>query len=117
MPITHAESETQHVIRLEGDVDVACAADLKRMLIEAVSSRKKLQVDMAAATDLDITAMQLLWAAKLEAERAGASCMFGPVPGGIVTVLEEAGFGNFLVPGIPEGVLGDCEAGADSEHR
>ncbi len=117
MPITHAESETQHIIRLEGEVDVGGAAELKRMLIEAVSSRKELRVDLTAATDLDVTAMQLLWAAKREAEKAGTSCMLGPVPDEIVKLMEEAGFENFLAPVIPEGVPGERAEAADSEHN
>ncbi|MFZ3266274.1 MAG: STAS domain-containing protein [Terriglobales bacterium] len=117
MPITHAECETQYILRLEGDVDVGWAAELKRMLIEAVSSRKELQVDLTSVTDLDITVVQLLWAARREAEKAGTRCVLGPVPDEIVGALEEAGFEDFLMPAIPEGAVGERAGAAGSERR
>lgn len=71
MSITIDNSATSCGVRLEGDIDVTCSTDLKRTLVEAISSGKEVQVDLALASDLDVTAIQLLWAARREAEKAG----------------------------------------------
>lgn len=96
MSITFDDSATGGVLRLKGEIDVTGAAELKRVLIEAISSGKEVQLDLAQASDLDVTAVQLLWAARREAERAGASFgVAGDVPGNIGRALCEAGFENF----------------------
>ncbi len=63
MPTALIEGETQCVIRIEGEVDIASAAELKDMLITAISSGKEVQLDLEGASDLDVTAVQLLWSA------------------------------------------------------
>lgn len=73
------------------------------MLIEAISSGKEVQLDLAQASDLDVTAVQLLWAARRETEKAGASfAVAGDVPGNIGRVFCEAGFENFPVAVTPK---------------
>lgn len=104
MSITIDNSATSCGVRLEGDIDVTCSTDLKRTLVEAISSGKEVQVDLALASDLDVTAIQLLWAARREAEKAGASfAVSGDVPENIHRAICEAGFENFLVARIPKG--------------
>ena len=73
MPITIEAVDGRCVLRLEGDIDIAGAAELKAALIEAFSSRKEVRVDLQRATDFDITAVQLLWAAVRDAGKAGVS--------------------------------------------
>lgn len=105
MPIGVQQDETRYVIRLEGDLDVAGAKELRRVLIEGIASSKRVEVDLARATGLDITALQLLWAAKGEAQKAGISAIFGGTPEQIVRVVREAGFENFLA--MPESARAD----------
>ncbi len=72
------------------------------MLIEATSSGKDVQVELAHAGDLDVTAVQLLWAAKREAENVGVGfANAGVVPGDIGRATSEAGFEDFMVPVTP----------------
>lgn len=102
MPIALYEGRARCVIRLEGDIDIACSDELKRTLIEAISTRKELRVDLARTTDLDITAIQLLWAATREAEKSGASFgVSGQVPENVIKTVREAGFEKFPVRAIP----------------
>lgn len=102
LSITFDDSATRCVLRLEGEIDVTCSAELKRVLIEAISSGKEVQLDLAQASDLDVTAVQLLWAARREAEKAGASfAIAGDVPGNIGRAVCEAGFENFPVAVTP----------------
>jgi anti-anti-sigma regulatory factor len=60
------------VIRLEGACTLASAGELKRLLVEGIASGKNLRVDLAGVEDIDLAAMQLLWAAGRDAERADA---------------------------------------------
>ncbi len=86
------------MLRLEGEIGVTCAAELKRALIDAISSGREVELDLAQASDLDVTAIQLLWAARREAEKAGAPfAVAGDVPEKIGRAVSEAGVENFLV--------------------
>jgi anti-anti-sigma factor len=69
--LTCEKREHQCVIRLEGELDVACSGELKRCLVEAISHQKDLALDLSAATDVDVTALQLLWATMKAAEKMG----------------------------------------------
>ena len=56
-------------------------------------------VSIAAATDLDVTAVQLLWAAAREAKKAGVGFSLTEPPSrNISATLDEAGLQQFLVP-------------------
>jgi len=54
------------LIRLEGDIGVALAAELQTLLIEGVASGKELWLDLERAGRIDITVLQLVWAAARE---------------------------------------------------
>jgi ABC-type transporter Mla MlaB component len=84
------------VLRLEGDIEVTGSAELKGMLMEAISSRKGVQVDLARVTDLDVTAVQLLWAAAREAEKAGMSFAILQVPESIACAGRQMGIESLL---------------------
>lgn len=73
MPITSDKTQERYIVRLEGDVDIGRAAELKAALMEAIASRKEVCLDLDGVTDLDVTAVQLLWAAAREMEGAGGS--------------------------------------------
>ena len=73
-------NETQSLIGLEGAIDIASAAELKKLLLEGLNSGREVRVSLAGATDLDVTAVQLLWAAEREASRSGVTCFFAPPP-------------------------------------
>lgn len=97
MPITSAANETQCVINLQANVDISDAADLKQALLDALLSHKELRLDLAGVTELDITAVQLLWAAARESQREGVSfTIIGAVPEEITATVRDAGFDAFL---------------------
>ena len=52
-------------------MDIAASAELKKALLEALSAGKKVSVNLGKATELDVTAVQLLWAAAREARGLG----------------------------------------------
>jgi anti-anti-sigma regulatory factor len=59
------------VVALEGRVDIAEAAKLKSALLEAVAAPQGMRVEVSQATAVDVTAVQLLWAAQRQARQMG----------------------------------------------
>lgn len=98
--MTLEQSEAVCVIRLEGGIDIASAAELKTLLLQALASGRELRADLEAATELDITAVQLLWAAEREAGRSGRKfTLAGRVLGAIRAAVRDAGLEKVLVGG------------------
>jgi anti-anti-sigma factor len=62
-------SRTQ--IALGSSIDIGSAAELKTALLSAIASGKQIQIVAEDVSDFDVTALQLLWAAHREAQRAG----------------------------------------------
>ena len=101
MAVTLERAESQPVIRLEGEFTLASAAELKRLLVEGLAAGKAtgqdLRLDLERAGDIDITLMQLLWAAGREAEHSGLRLALS-VSDAAERTAREAGFGRF--PGL-----------------
>lgn len=96
MSVRFDRSEVPGTIRLEGEIDIGCAAELKAALEEALSSQSATRIALATATGMDVTAVQLLWAAEREARAAGmVLALAGPVPEVLRATLREAGFESF----------------------
>ena len=72
MPVTMERNQKHLLIRLEGSVNLTSAAELKGLLIEGLASGSELLLDLERSDEIDVTVMQLLWAAGREAARAGA---------------------------------------------
>ena len=99
MPVTLEQKDALTLIQLEGAIDVGCAAELKELLIEKLKSGLAVQVALESATVLDVTAVQLLWAASREAQRVGVEFGFkGQSPEAVRSALAEACIEEFPVP-------------------
>jgi len=101
MGIALEETDTGSLLRLDGAIDIASAAELKTLLVQALGPGRAVRVSIEAVTYMDVTAVQLFWAAERKARQAGTA--FGvsdEVPGALSTALAEAGFSAFptLVP-------------------
>lgn len=59
-------------IHLEGAVDITAAAELKAALVKAFQSARSVHLALDGVTELDVTAVQLLWAAAQQARQAGS---------------------------------------------
>jgi anti-anti-sigma regulatory factor len=59
------------VLNLAGKIDIGCAGELKDEFLKALQSGKRIQVEIGGLSDLDVTALQLLWAAKRATMRLG----------------------------------------------
>lgn len=99
VPVTLEQNETLSLLRFEGAIDISLAAELKTLLLQALGSGCEVSVSIEAATDLDVTAVQLLWAAAREAKKAGVGFSLTEPPSrNISATLDEAGLQQFLVP-------------------
>ena len=96
MPVTLEQKDALAFIQLEGAIDVGCAAELKELLMEKLKSSSAVYVSLESATGLDVTAVQLLWAAAREAQRAGVEFGFkDQTPEAVRCALAEAGIEEF----------------------
>jgi anti-anti-sigma factor len=81
------------LIRLEGSIDINCAAELKGVLVSTLGAGRKTGVTLEDVTYLDVTAIQLLRAAEREAGNCGAAFTFeGQLAAEVLTDLTLAGF-------------------------
>jgi anti-anti-sigma regulatory factor len=95
---TFEEQEAKAVLHLSGDINVAGSAELKQLFVQAFSTGKGVQLDLSAATNLDISAIQLLWAAARHAEKTKTSLTAAPtVPPELKGGVRDAGFEDFPV--------------------
>lgn len=93
MGVTLKQSKKLSVIHLEGAIDIALASELKKLLLQAFASGRKVHVTLDGATDLDVTAVQLLWAARREAKVSGVEfALTGHAPEPVTSALSQAGF-------------------------
>jgi ABC-type transporter Mla MlaB component len=96
VPLTHEREEELITIRMEGEVGIASAAELKELLVQALGSGQQVRVSLRSITDLDVTAVELLWAARREAKASGSAfALQGPIPPMVLSGLLQAGFDEF----------------------
>ncbi len=85
---------------LEGEISIGLATELKAALLQALASGAEVRLNLERATELDVTALQLLWAAECEARRSGkAFTLVAPVPPEVLLAVSEAGFERFPFAG------------------
>ena len=99
MSVTLEHGEADCLIHLDGEINIAIAAELKSLLVAALALGKDLRVDLERATQLDITALQLLWAAERKAAGMGSRfAVAGSVPQELADAVADAGFERFPAP-------------------
>lgn len=99
LPVSLEQDGALSRIRLQGAIDIGCAQELKQLLVQGVTAGVELHVLLAEATDLDVTAMQLIWAARRSAEVSGVAFMIsGAEPESVSSALGNAGLEQFLFP-------------------
>lgn len=92
------QREESTLLCLEGAIDIASAAELKRLLTEALSKAKEVRVTFENVSSLDVTVVQLLWAAAREARASGLEfALEGAVPEPVLKALGSTGFRDFPV--------------------
>jgi anti-anti-sigma regulatory factor len=87
------------LIRLEDAIDISCAAELKEATTTAIQAGKPVQILLEGATCLDVTAMQILWAAERAARAQGLGfTLKGQLPEALAAILRNAGWEGFPLP-------------------
>ena len=83
-------------LELRGTIDINSARGLKESLLHALEAGKDISVCPEAVTALDISAAQLLWAAKRDAEGKGLQFQFaGAVREEVIAALKMAAIDLF----------------------
>lgn len=99
MGITVEQGDESIAVCLEGAIDIASAAELKAKLLDALKAGKAVRVALAGDADLDVTAIQLLWAAERAARASGVLFKLdAQAPETLSAVLKDAGFEGIPVP-------------------
>jgi anti-anti-sigma factor len=90
--IALTSSDGANLIRLEGEINIDDAAALKESLVKVLEGGD-LRVSLEDAGSLDVTAMELLWAAVRDARAKGMRVeLAGTVPEAVSAAFSEAGF-------------------------
>jgi len=76
MAIDFTKESGRCCIVLSDVVDISHAAELKRILVQALQSNAPLCIQISGATAIDVTIVQLLWAAVHSASAAGTQLKF-----------------------------------------
>jgi anti-anti-sigma regulatory factor len=98
VPVTLDQSGAVSMVRLEGEVGIGDALELKGALLDGLALRRGLRIDVAVAMALDVTIFQLLWAGRHAAGEAGMEfSVSGPVAQEIVLTMDRAGLEKFPV--------------------
>jgi anti-anti-sigma factor len=93
------ENDAVPLIRLDGEVDIESASELKGLLLKALAAGKGLRINLEKATGLDIAVMQLLVATERDVAKSNTRfSLEGQVPDEISVALAHAGFRKFPVP-------------------
>src|SRR5690349_20315605 len=71
MQASNEQRGTLHRLRLEGELDIYAAADLKSALVHALTTADELEIDLAKVSGIDTSGILLLAAAKREALDSG----------------------------------------------
>lgn len=92
MPITLDVRETTATIELKDAVDINFAAELKKTLEDALQQCGVVHVDVSTVSSLDVTPVQILWAAAGQARKAGTGfAITGNLESGLAATLSEVG--------------------------
>jgi anti-anti-sigma regulatory factor len=98
VPMIIDQNATGSTVRLDGDAGINTAVELQGNLIEAISFGDDFKVELAGVTALDITTLQLLWAAEQAAAKVGTRLLLsGSMPAVLERAMELAGVEIFSV--------------------
>ena len=98
MSATLERDDSRWRIRIDGEATLSTAAVLKALLVEWLAAGKDLELDLAAVEEIDIAALQLLWAVPREAARMGVQ-LSARLSAVVVQAAGNAGFSG--IPGCP----------------
>jgi len=90
-------SESSTTVIVSGEIDITLSADLKAALVEAFEAGKPVEIDALRASYMDVTALELLWAARQLAVRKGVVYKPGCAPAAVGPLLTQLGMGELEI--------------------
>jgi len=85
-------SDDTVTIAYSGELCLPRAEELRDSLLAALAQSRCVVIDATQATEIDLSFIQLILAARTSAERRGGSlCLVGPVKGALDSTLRAAG--------------------------
>lgn len=91
------EQHGEHcILRLQGDLILAHATELKDPLLDTLTDCQQLEVDLADVSDIDTAGMQLLLLLKREAVATEKTCRLSNHSSVIVDMLETYQLSNYF---------------------
>jgi anti-anti-sigma factor len=98
--ITLSQADDASQVRLDGVIDISVAAELKEALGRAIREGRPMRIAVEGVTGFDVTAFQLLRAARREAGEKGIEFrLTGKMAESMQSFLESVGLAD---PGTPE---------------
>ena len=89
------QQEQSNELHLVGPIEISDSAQLKQMLIDSLASGKDLLIELSSASELNVTALQLLLAARREAISLNIDFrVVNVVSDELSRSMNEAGFGE-----------------------
>ncbi|OWW21907.1 STAS domain-containing protein [Noviherbaspirillum denitrificans] len=91
-----AATQKGALLRLEGEMNIYKAADLKQMLMAALPEGGTLEADLSGVTEMDTAGLQLLMLAKRTAQQRGGDLRLVNHSPAVVDVFELLNLGTFF---------------------
>lgn len=88
MQATLEPSGALHRLRLEGELGIYAASELKTALMDALASAAELEIDLAGVSEIDSCGMQLLAAAKRAAQDGGKTLRLANHSPAVIELIE-----------------------------
>jgi anti-anti-sigma factor len=108
MALECQSSDDTSTIELTGALDISSAADLRQLLMARMESSRRLCIDLSQASRVDVTAVQILWAARRHAGQHGIELHFiAPIDEEVQTSLDHAGIAPFWRDENAQGATAD----------
>jgi len=105
MSIDLEQLEDRSVVRLTESITIGFATDLHKLLMEAVRLNRGIAIDWEGVTELDVSGIQLLYAAWQATERAGISMSLrGSTPQAVKDAFLDSGLDPFQLAVSQEAV-------------
>lgn len=90
-----AKTEMQHMA-LAGELTVMNAGDIRNRLLDALADTDDVDVDLSQVTEIDTAGVQLIVAAKREAEERHKALHFSGCSGAVLDVMGLLGLAAYL---------------------
>ncbi|RZI44053.1 anti-sigma factor antagonist [Herbaspirillum sp. HC18] len=94
--MTSAQHPAGTCLRIEGEMTIYKAAELKQSLLAAIVPQATLEIDLSAVTELDTAGLQLLMLAKKAALAAQGDIRLGGQSDAVIDVFDLLNLGTYF---------------------